>query len=564
MGQIILGLDIGSTSVKGVRLAKGLRGIRLMDCFQQPVDRTADETAPHVLTAGQTEALKTLVTEGKIIGGDLIALSLPGNLISSRELFLPFSDPKKLEQIVPYEIEGELPFGLEDLTVDYMLLQKCQADPSPEDASAQSRLLVFAIQNDILRGYLDALQQIGIDPAWVGPDPLALFAFSRYCLESGSEDADSRTENLMIDIGATRTVLCDTQGGALQWIRTLPMGGDRLTATLQKRFDLSWETAEMRKTEADPYAKPSKLPETQETPTLEKDLGRWILEIEKTLRTLSPHPGLKSTEAEGRARARFFHLCGGGARLGGLREALSKILDMSPAPVDLGPGSRIASIEGIEGIDADLISSDYAQAFGSAFQESDGPPINFRKGVFVFGKEAIEKRRRFVSVGLVALFLLGLMGADFYFRYALKEQRYQALKENVRSTFSETFPNIRNVVNEVDQTRTAITALKQTEAFLGLGEMSPLDVLTEVTAAVPEGVKIDVFDIVIDSGNVRIQAQTDSFESVDRIRGGLMGGKTFRNVEVSDAKVMADQSRVRFRIKMSVAERKDLGKNRPS
>ncbi|MBN4054608.1 hypothetical protein JYT87_02755, partial [Nitrospira defluvii] len=226
--------------------------------------------------------------------------------------------------------------------------------------------------------------------------------------------------------------------------------------------------------------------------------------------------------------------------------------EMEAVPVDIG--SKAASVIGVDTIQSDLASSVYAQAFGIAFQESDGPPINFRKGAFVFGKETIEKRRHFVTIGLVLLFLLGLMGGDLYLRYTLKENRFQGLKQQVRDHFTETFPKIRNIVNEVDQTRNAIAALNRTGAFLGVGKMSPLVVLRVISESIPEGVKIDVFDIVIDRGKVRIQAQTDSFESVDRIRGGLLGASHFQKVEVSDAKVMADQSRVRFRIKMNVRE----------
>lgn len=561
MGQNILGLDIGHATIKGVRLAKGLRGIRLVDSFVHPVPRGEAHDSSGPLRTEQIDLLNALLLEGKIVAGDLIALSIPGDLCATREMVLPFSDPKKLEQIVPYEAEAELPFDLDEVTIDYMTLQHRPEKLDMTEGPQHSRLLVSAIPNEVLAAYLDSLQPIGIDPAWIGPNPIALYAYAQYFLESGTGQHDDRQELLLIDIGASKTVLCDIQGGAIEWVRTIPIGGDQITACLEKELDLSWEEAEARKKVIGLNGHEANPSSPTEIAALQKGLEPLVTEIDKSIRTRPVHPSMASSE---HVHSRVFHLCGGGGTLSGLQSHLSERLEMEAVSVDVGTGSKAASVIGVDTIDTNLASSVYAQAFGITFQESDGAPINFRKGPFVFGKETLEKRRHFVTIGLMLLLLLGLMGGNLYLRYAMKEDRYQALKQQLRNSFSETFPGTRNVVNEVDQTRNAIDTLKRTGAFLGVDELSPLAVLNAISEAIPKGVKIDVFNIVIDSGKVRIQAQTDSFESVDRIRGGLLGTTSFQKVEVSDAKVMADQSRVRFRIKMNVKKGRKGGEKRPS
>lgn len=560
MGQMILGLDIGQSSIKGVRLTKGFRGLRLVDLFVQPILRDGVYPKPGQLSIRQIEALETLIAEEKISRRDLIALSLPGDLISFREMDFPFSDPKKLEQIVPFEMEAELPFDLDELTIDYMALEKHRKSPPPE-AEKKHPLLIAAIQNTILSGYLEQLKSIEIDPAWVGPNALALYSYARYQLDIADKIDSDQDSLLIVNIGASRTVLCNVYGGALQWIRTLPIGGDLLTDALKRACELTWEEAESRKKEID-LSKSSPSPEEEkEVTALESALKRWMMEVEKTIRINHPgaqlddtdpeadEPEVKAAQQEGRG---LIHLCGGGSRLKGLQALLSNRLEMNSTSITDNGGGRAESVSGIDLVEKDLISSVYSEAFGVAFQESKGPPINFRKGPFVFGKETIERRHHFVTIGVIGLILLALMAGNLYLRYSMKEQRYQTIKTSLRTTFNSAFPKVRNVISEVDQTRVAITELKKRANFFGADEKSPLRVLKEVTEAIPDGVKIDVFNLVIDSGKVRIQAHTTSFESVDRIRGGLLSTKQFKGVEVSDAKVMADQKRVRFRIKMDI------------
>ncbi len=561
MGQMILGLDIGQSSIKGIRLTKSLRGLRLVDCFVHPILRDGSIQEPGVLNVRQIEALESLVAEGKIVHGDLIALSLPGDLISFREMSFPFSEPKKLEQIVPFEMEAALPFDLETLTVDYMVLKnRRQIGQTPSDEKKHP-LLVAAIQNEILSGYLAQLQPLGIDPAWIGPNALSLYAYAQYQLGLPAKPGSTQDTLLVINIGASRTVLCSIYGGALQWLRTIPLGGDLLTESLKKTCQLTWEEAEARKKEIDLLKVDANPEEKKELAALEGGVLRWMMEVEKTIRVNdagghSASPQISRDEADAPEAAPgeqgLLHLCGGGSGLKGLSDLLSNRLERVTIAIQNDAKGRGTSVSGLDLLENKLVVSVYPEALGLAMQESEGPPLNFRKDLFVFGKETIERRHHFVTIGLIGLILLALLGGNLYLRYTLEEQRFQGLKTALRSAFTQTFPKVRNVVNEVEQTRTAIKQLKKRADFFGLDEKSPLLVLKEITEAIPEGVKIDVFNIVIDGGKVRIQAHTNSFESVDRIRGGLLSTKQFRSVEVSDAKVMADQKRVRFRIKMTI------------
>lgn len=566
MGQTILGLDIGSSAIKGVRIAQGFRGLRLLDAFERKVSRKEEgdllEDAP--LTAGQIETLKGMVAEGFIRPGEMISVSLPGHLVSTRKMSLPFTDPKKLKQVVPYEMESHLPYDLEEIEIDYQVLAteegrgQEQSKAANEAEARISHLLVSTVPKTVLRKYLQGLQSVGIDPAWVSIDAIALKTFSQYFLDIPPEEKGNLGQgpdsgaHLMIDVGAAKTVLSFIQGGRLNGARTIPMGGDLATEALRAAFGLPMEEAEKLKKEID-LSKVEQPPKALEAaPCVEKAVFPWLTEIEKSLRYVweseHPHGGTAGVKRGS------FTLCGGGGSLKGLKAVLSKGLDMDPLSYGSGPDSAGFSMTGLEILDTTSIFHTYHMGFGLALLPMEGTQINFRRGEFVYGKETIERRNRVASIGLVALLLSALIAGDLYLRYDQKEQRYRDLKGALRETFLETFPRVRNVMNEVEQARVEIEVLKRTGDFLGVGEESPLGVLQEITARVPKEVRIDVQELVIDGRNVRILARTDSFDSVDRIRNGFLKAPRFQEVNVSDAKVMADQSQVRFRIKMKIAD----------
>ena len=105
----VLGLDIGSFSLKAVELRKTLRGHEVAQ-FQQ-LER-----------GGREEPLSELISEFLDQHGfssEHVVAALAGDRISSRRLEFPFRDRRKLAQAVPFEVESDLPFDLEDFVVNW-------------------------------------------------------------------------------------------------------------------------------------------------------------------------------------------------------------------------------------------------------------------------------------------------------------------------------------------------------------------------------------------------------------------------------------------------------------
>src|SRR5882672_9415623 len=99
MPQRILGIDLGSWSVKGVLLEDSFRGYKVEGVFEERI-----ETGPTNLGEQPTreervqEALKAMLLQSELkIDG--FAAAMPGEKTTCRFVNLPFDDAKKVAQI---------------------------------------------------------------------------------------------------------------------------------------------------------------------------------------------------------------------------------------------------------------------------------------------------------------------------------------------------------------------------------------------------------------------------------------------------------------------------------
>jgi type IV pilus assembly protein PilM len=536
MSQPILGLDLGSSSVKAVFIRKGFMGLEWVGGYQMDLPRPQ---GTFDWSKGAVPGLKEWIAEQRL-PTDRVVVSLPVHLISLRTLTLPFSDLRKLEKVVPFEIEALLPYPLEEVVVDYQTI---------EATDGKTNLLAAAAPRRLIKNYLDQLSQAGVDPEAVELDGMALMNLVRYAdVEPGAADHHPDGDWAVLDIGASKTVVCILHRGQTAFLRTILWGGRDVTAAVSEACSISPEEAEDWKREAGLADEEiSRFQQKGVSQTIRRALEPLVSELTRTFhvyQTLEP--------PEGRTSLTGFILYGGGSKLKGLESHLTSELGMRAV-------TRVPKIASGNGTPWDPA---YALGLGLALKGAQlpgGSPMNFRKGEFAHGREATGKtaRARYLWIGVLLLAALGV--ADLYAKYTLQLNKYQMLKTQVREQFKSMFPEAMNIVDEVQQAKTAVAEMRKKASLFGSGDWTSLELMAELTRRMPPTVKIEVQDLVIESGRLRLEAQTDSFESVDKVKASLEQFEAFRDVTVSDAKVSADQSKVRFRLTMTVVPR-DLDK----
>ncbi len=234
MAQRILGLDLGAAAVKAVLLESTFRGFDVLRTATVPLPPPAAPApdapgapapAPEPPLSRHGAALKTLL-EGGAFAFDTAVASFPGAAVSTSVLTLPFTDPRRIEQTVPFEVEGQIPFELDEVAWDYQPL-------GTRDGGTD--LLVAVARREELGALLAALAGAGVDPRAVVPAGVAYGSL----LSSGAlgpapeEGAPARIE-AVVDLGAERTSVGVFAGGACEAARAFAFGSSHLARALSQ------------------------------------------------------------------------------------------------------------------------------------------------------------------------------------------------------------------------------------------------------------------------------------------------------------------------------------------
>src|SRR5918911_2504666 len=136
----ILGIDIAASRLRVVALESGFRGFAVLEARDVPLD------------GGDTlaERLKAVAADLPLDGESTVGVALPAAQVASYVFTLPFADPRRIEQVLPAEVEGAIPFDLDEVIWDYTVLS--QADGKTEVLVAVPRKSAVESHLASLRG----------------------------------------------------------------------------------------------------------------------------------------------------------------------------------------------------------------------------------------------------------------------------------------------------------------------------------------------------------------------------------------------------------------------------
>ena len=234
-----VGLDWAQDAVRVATLQSGFRGFAVQDVRSAPLPRTG--SAGERLQAG----LATLQLEPPIGPDDSVAVALPGALAATYLLTLPFSDPKRIDQVLPAEVEGAIPFDLNEVVWDAAILGH---------TAGKTEVLVGVVKKSDLREHLDVLAAAGIEPRVVTLAPLALAALGeRFMIgpELGTpatvallDAGPDRADLVLLDSGRPVLARALATAGAQAWDEAAVDANARarLLSTLQRDLKISLRT----------------------------------------------------------------------------------------------------------------------------------------------------------------------------------------------------------------------------------------------------------------------------------------------------------------------------------
>jgi type IV pilus assembly protein PilM len=230
--KALVGLDIGSSSIKAVELRSSKQGYELVSFGLEPLaqDTVVDGAimdAP--LVAG---GISTIFEQQKIKTKN-VATAVSGHSVIVKRVTLPAMTEDELYDRIHTEASQHIPFDIADVNLSYQLL---------ESVDAQMDVLLVAVKKDKILNHTNVLAQAGKTPTVVDIDAFAL----QNCFEVNYDPEPSQTVALL-NIGASVMNINIVRGGIPLFTRDVSVGGNQYTDALQKELDLSFEDAERLK-----------------------------------------------------------------------------------------------------------------------------------------------------------------------------------------------------------------------------------------------------------------------------------------------------------------------------
>jgi type IV pilus assembly protein PilM len=229
----VVGCDVGSSAIKIVEL-KPLKN----DEFQL-VHAAVAELSPEAIVDGAimdsslvVEALTGLISQNGVkntkFGG-----SLSGHSVIIKKIQLPSMTEAELAESIQWEAEQYIPFDINDVNLDYVVLDS--------GASDTMDVLLVAVKKDRINDYTSVIVQAGKEPVLIDVDVFSV-------QNAFEANYSSRGETVaLVNVGASVMNINVLHDGSSVFWRDVAFGGNLYTEAIQREFNLPREDAERLK-----------------------------------------------------------------------------------------------------------------------------------------------------------------------------------------------------------------------------------------------------------------------------------------------------------------------------
>jgi Tfp pilus assembly PilM family ATPase len=503
----LISIDLGAHAVKVTVFTGGTQGHTLEDEVIRKVPQDGTTTPSIADRIASLDLLLREHTEWK--DAHITEVSWSSDRTSVRRLKLPFSDDAQIAQTLPFALESDVPFDLDDMLLAWR--------PNGEPGDVLAVLTAKEPVSDLM----DALEHRRLDPRRLVPDGELLARYATY----------SDVVTAVVDIGHAHTVVTLARGGRALWFRSIDVAGRSFTRAIQAALTCTWAEAEAIKhgehqseeSQTQPAVRIEELPVGPPAqPQAVRDAihgvaGLLLAEIRSTLVQAEDEFGVEVDEVV---------LCGGGSRLPELQRWMSEDLGLPvKAPTLDGHANIVPEMALARALVADLADP------------SDAKRLDLRVGDLTFQGGITAPATVFRYGGaLLGSFLVAVITL-FFLQYRQIGQEQELVDARIHEVVASTGLEI----DETTESNKAVTALAELvmnmdeeAAFLPTPGRAPPIVheLFKISKAMPPhpDVTLDVDRLEITNGAILINGVTDGFSQVDSIGESLKSAGNYNNV----------------------------------
>ncbi|MFA6050639.1 MAG: type IV pilus assembly protein PilM [Candidatus Paceibacterota bacterium] len=242
----VIGIDVGSSAVKVVQLAK-VHGRAVLKTYGSlalgPYANLAIGQATNLSADKIGEAIRDLIRESNVTTISAgISIPLRSSLVTLVEM--PALPEAQLKQMIPIEARKFIPVPISEVALDWWIIPKEEEKAFDFDPDARIKtpsradkveVLLVSIHNEVLSGYNNIVQAAGLRASFF---EIEMFAAIRAL-------ADREIAPVAIfDMGATSTKIYISERGVVKESHIINKGSQDITISISKGLQVTIEKAE--------------------------------------------------------------------------------------------------------------------------------------------------------------------------------------------------------------------------------------------------------------------------------------------------------------------------------
>lgn len=256
--QNIIGIDIGSHSIKLLQLQKSAKGYIITNYITRAILQSVKDNSAEKKRLIK-EFVKEFIAEARI-KTTLGRLAVWGKGVFIFSLNVPLLNKKDLRGAVSMELKKRLPFqlNLETISFDFFVTGTTR----DEKGLGMLQVTCIACDRMSLEEQVQFLKEMGIRPIAININADALGNLLPYCLQV----PPTKTVALL-DTGANTSTLNFYKGPSLQFSREIPIGGEHFTHAMTRSITNASGTININAEEAEKIKRQCGIPLEDEAKT---------------------------------------------------------------------------------------------------------------------------------------------------------------------------------------------------------------------------------------------------------------------------------------------------------
>lgn len=231
----VVGLDIGSSSIKLLELAEMKGGYQLRNFGIAPLPPEGIVDGALMDSVTIVDSIRGLTNALRIKTKDVVT-SVSGHSVIVKKINIPVMTEDELEESIQWEAERYIPFDINDVNMDFQIL-------GPTEGNEElMEIVLVAAKKDIINDYLSVIIEAGFNPVIVDIDS---FAIENMFEANYPVTRDEVTA--LANIGASVTNINILKRGVSSFTRDIFTGGNSITEEIQRQLNVDFDEAEALK-----------------------------------------------------------------------------------------------------------------------------------------------------------------------------------------------------------------------------------------------------------------------------------------------------------------------------